>query len=756
MLDALLITPTAQLAAGLICNVLTEISFRGLDRSAKAISEHLRVAAERGQLPINHDVERGIARAHLRACHILVNEIPADLLRDSPPVAGVVPAAWISVKDRAWRDLNGWLVLTIDRLRHDKGAELRRRQSATEVLEGLTSETRALADKAMDRVAGLAVEADGAAQAACKHMIRIGGWTNAHACRLLLEKFIGKAGWAEAFALCFASELKEDERLHRVMLHIKLAELSAAGQESERRVTQRLEALVGVVDGLSARDQQALHDLGKRFEADLAERCAETARKVEAGLELLSERLQVLEILLEELRARASWRNKFLLRPLGQTNPPKNQQLRDLRYTARVDAFVGREKDLEYIRSNLLDEAHDHQKLRWIAVLGEAGVGKSRFAQELVDAYSDRWPIAGFATPDAIKTPDFSREMDIAAPMLIVADYGAAFRASFPDFMEGLVQRAAVEANPVRVVILLRRPNDPVLAELTERSAIHAGGDIAQAQAPEHLVLTKFADETDTLSLMRGRMQRAAAANGAKLVDLSDQQLLRALDNFDQLRRPLFAAIVAEALQRGSLPEHGNERGKEGGEAARFQLFSDMLQEQRRMIWQPVAVEEAGGDRRLAGRMRRRHETIAMLSTLVGGLDMDDFRQLTGERPWTKEARRPDVATSANMLCCNPDGEGPFNEQLLHYILGRESLDGDQITTLEPDLIGECFVLTGLLPPPADVDAEEREFHSCRQKWLLNAAWAVDPEGVHPMARLVTQDYGEAAWKLNLLQPDWE
>ena len=750
MIEVLLGTETAKLVAGLICGVLTEISFRAYDQGRVAIGDHLRHAAEHGKLPINHDVERAIARAHLRACHALILDIPADLLPDQIVQPGHYRATWVSPNDTARNALIDWLSVNIVKLRHDQGTELRRRQTAESVLGGLATSVRSLPGDAVDRLAGLNVDATAGASAACAQILTIAGWKDDGPRKAVAAKFNGKGGWPEAFALCFAAELKDDDRLHRVMQHIGLAELRIGQRLSEQRIVEQLESLQFSVEGVAQNGAELLRAESDRLIAGLTKEFGTLSALIETAFTSLQQRFLALQQRIDALHRAASWQGRFLLRSPSQPNAPTSERWRPFHYSARVDDFVGREADIEAVRSILLDEAYDSEMFRWLAVCGEAGVGKSRFAQELIAAFSGSW-LAGFVTADAIRTENFSRQVEIGAPTLIVADYGAAFRGSFPDFMEGWIQRTGDLAHPVRVLILVRRTTDPVLGEICRRAGSHQGGDIAERQAGPPLVLAKLETEAHTLDLMRGRMRKTAEMLQAEPREISNFELLEKLDSFDRQRRPLFAAIVADAIQRDTLPKSG--RQDSGQEDARYRLFTDFLADQRANVWQDVASEEAGGNLLQGARMRRRHETLAMLSTLVRGLSFADFEELIGESTWTRSLEKPDVVKTRDLLCLNPTGDGAYNRQLLHYILGRESPDEEEFATLEPDLIGECFVLAALQEAPPATDDQEKEFHDRRRKCLLDLAWTIDPEGAATFARLAAQDYFQSARSLNWLQP---
>lgn len=744
-LNGFLNSAGGQIAANLVCGVATELGFRSADHTRQTISNMLKQAAERGQLPINHDVERAVARAHLRACHVLLLSAPQDQLGDVVTQGREVMASWLRSNYAARDQVLDYLTRRVDRLDHKQPANSARELLAQEVLTDLDQACRKLSKLAVDRLAGVAAAGDvvSANEAALTQVLELGGWrAGSPAPKLLGDIFRDpNAGWSAAFALCFAEELKEDDRLNRIVLHLKLAELAAQQADGDKTLAKKLDALTAL-----ATEQAALSSVQAEL-STYAVNLHEALTAAKGSLErLLAEaaadthdRLAAIDARIRQIQNAAAWMDNFLIRGQGQTNTPESERLRPFHYSERIDPFVGRQSVMRQLNDSLLDQSTDAKRFRWAVVSGEAGTGKSRLGQELVEIAALRFPISGFVTAEAIEDPEFARKVELHGPTFLVVDYSCAFRGSLPEFMKSWLRRMETLAYPLRILILMRQRGDPLIVKELTRRGVHQGADIARHRVQGDFVLERLDREDDLLNLMHSRMEWTADHLGLPRRKIENAALLRELDRIDDQRRPLFAAFVADSLQRDSAVRETPD--DVSGEAARYNLLRDYLRDQRYGLWRDVARAESGGDDTRAQKAQRRHETIALLSTLVRGLTLAELERLVEE-----DERAADLLVS-------DIGEGGFSSELLYHIVGSSADTDKTFATLQPDLLGEAFVLDALAPPSSAVVGDDRGFHNRRRAWLLQAAWKIAPEATASFIRLAAQDFPNGVAQLDWLGP---
>jgi hypothetical protein len=752
VLNGLLATPSAQVAAGLVCGVATELGFRSADHTRQTISNMLKQAAERGQLPINHDIERAVAKAHLRACHFLLLSAPQDQMGDTSTQGREALASWLRSNYEARDHVLDYLTRRVDRLDHKRPANSARELLAQEVLTELGQVCRELSKLGVDQLAGVAAAGGGvsANEAALAHVLALGGWkAGSQAPELLGDIFRDpNAGWSAAFSLCFAEELKEDDRLNRIVLHLKLAELAAQQVELAGRQAGRDKALAKKLDALTALAaeqaplasvQAELSAFAVTLRADLSAARGPLERLLAEATRDTNDRLDAIDARVRQIQNAASWMDNFLVRGHNQTNTPESERLRPFHYSERVDPFVGRQSVMRQLNDTLLDRATDADGFRWAVVSGEAGTGKSRLGQELVEIAALRFPISGFVTAEAIEDPEFARKVELHGPTFLVVDYSCAFRGSLPEFMKSWLRRMETVAYPLRILILMRQRGDPLIIKELTRRGLHQGADIGRHRVRGDFVLERLDREDDLLNLMRSRMAWTADRLGLPLRKIDNTALLRELDRIDDQRRPLFAAFVADSLQRDSADRGTPDEVR--GEAARYGLLGDYLRDQRSGLWRDVARAESSGDDARAQKAQRRHETIALLSTLVRGLTPAALERLVEEDDRAADLLISDI------------GEGGFSSELLYHIVGSSADTDKTFATLQPDLLGEVFVLDALTPPSSAVVGDERGFHNRRRAWLLQTAWKIAPEATASFIRLAAQDFPTRVARLDWLGP---
>jgi tetratricopeptide (TPR) repeat protein len=181
-----------------------------------------------------------------------------------------------------------------------------------------------------------------------------------------LEKFIGDA----VMAVFGVPDLHEDDALRAVRAAVELRD-ALRDEEWDPAVAARVGVSTGEVHVLSARDKD-LHVSGAA--ASVASRLEERAPPGEI---LLSE--ETYDMVRDAVRAEpadGAWLVEEVL-----PNAPA--------YARRLDApLVGREDELERLRAAYVS-ARDDARCRVVTVIGEAGIGKTRLARELIASVHD-------------------------------------------------------------------------------------------------------------------------------------------------------------------------------------------------------------------------------------------------------------------------------------------------------------------------------------------------------------------------------
>jgi len=432
-------------------------------------------------------------------------------------------------------------------------------------------------------------------------------------------------------------------------------------------------------------------------------------------------------------------------------NAPERDGVFDrFHFRAEGFEFQGRTDEIEAVERDFLtpvDVNNQAERFRWMALCGPGGTGKSRLAQRIVDLQraSGTFSCAGFATTETLSRTDFVEELGnrLPAPTLIVIDYAFAAAADLPAFMRRMAAGTGLLTQPVRVIVVVRRPDDRVLSDIAEPP--RGGNDfglkrlevIPVASASEtyskgggraRITLEPLGDD-DTVAIMRERM-RAAAESGAVRAEFDDPKgLLSLLRRFDERMRPLFACVVADALQRGQLPEFDMDGSQE---EARKTLFTAYMKEESLRVWhkraQLIAPKEP--DECVV-----RHVNLARVVTCAGGAKRSDLRDsLHGKLDSDTQEALPGLGRQ--------DGGANIYRRLLSSIMPVS--DDDEIAPVQPDLIAECLLLAdgkshGSFTRPGEQGDATNLWLSPHQ--VIELAWQVDPSHSAAFIRLAAQDF---------------
>ncbi|MBA4269524.1 MAG: hypothetical protein C0447_08930 [Methylobacterium sp.] len=406
----------------------------------------------------------------------------------------------------------------------------------------------------------------------------------------------------------------------------------------------------------------------------------------------------------------------------------KDGIIEGLRFTREVDSFREREDELDFLHRFLGDPTNT-PPFRWQLITGDGGEGKSRLALQFLGAATERLFRAGFIRADELKRCDPERWRPRWAT-LIVIDYPA----QRPDDVRSLLEGLAVNADefqfPVRVLLLERDARGEWFKTLQPEN--HLGDRIRGAAFGEPYALPPLTQGA-LISLMRARLPAALAER------FDDQALFGAAARIDnrvisvvdgdrqvhlQWPRALFAAATAAAVSEQWTDL--NQPVAAMLEALdREAVLSRLVAREREQFW----TESAPPDRLLEKSRLELHENALLLATFCLGLDRAQL-----EDGWPADV--------ANVLPSTEPGDanGHFDTDRYRRMAGGEpSLN---LAGLEPDLLGEFFVLQKLASKPI---AE-------RQK-LIDAAYRLGGDDAARFVIRAAIDFPERWRGLNHLAP---
>lgn len=533
--------------------------------------------------------------------------------------------------------------------------------------------------------------------------------------------------WLNDFGHFYAAELRQDTNLYRIATVIHADRVDSS--------LSRIEASVDDANALWKTASENYEGLGERLD------------------ELNSATAQMLEALDEVRKRFALDGNDVFVRFASSGGPSAGADgdYSSFYFAREEDDFVGRDDALAQIRERLLDDPRD---FAWMAVCGDAATGKSRLAFQLLEENEARWRLSGFVRSEVIRNADVSIRsgQSISDPALFVLDYAGNNPEKCASFIEKCAALARSADFPIRAVVLVRRPSDRFFSFVKNSEGLAASEcQVAfdyedKRNLDSRALMLEPLAEPEILAMMRSRMVLTAqsadpGSTPAAVRDTDDAQLLEYLDYFDSKRRPLFAAMVADALQRNAL---SRDSLGEGQEQARLRLFWEYLESQYMKRWRHAAESESILDR---------HLTFATLSTMCRGLTDAGWLRLRNDASFGEAAKVMLPANEEDLTAGEPDAYLKEGSALQAIVGSRRKSDDYPYPILEPDLIGESLLLLALGEGGERLCGENSVVARHRRKYLRDMAWVADPDGSAFFAGLVAEDFPDHARDLSWLLP---
>ncbi|MBR3084134.1 MAG: SIR2 family protein, partial [Oscillospiraceae bacterium] len=385
----------------------------------------------------------------------------------------------------------------------------------------------------------------------------------------------------------------------------------------------------------------------------------------------------ILEQLLQETDPEAYPRLPLRLSELSA--PPENV----FHYKSRMSAFSGRETELQ----DLLDFVTTDPGLpfRWWALTGPGGSGKSRLALELRErvAELEGWDCHVLTQTDY---DDLSRALENRPRCtLLIADYVQAHARELGRAMQGLLDQP--RSAPLRLLLVERSGKAP--------DADAAGFDwVAQLYEDVHdksklkrrcyrdsfLELDPLAD-TPLKAVMRSfaEKQREQGKAHALPGEADCQMLLDKLDEIDPgLRRPLYALFLTDAWMDGQDVTHWD----------RERAMDEILDR-----------EEGRLDERIRQVTKSDTKNLALCNACL-----DLYRFATARIGFAEPGELPSLCPDQYGRIAQAKEQAGL-EASADFLQSVGLADAARLRPLEPDLLGEYFVLRWLL---AERNADKR------------------------------------------------
>ena len=388
-------------------------------------------------------------------------------------------------------------------------------------------------------------------------------------------------------------------------------------------------------------------------------------------------------------------------------------------FSRRMTPLFGREDELERLYKFLLEPGTRKTNFCWWLWSGPAGSGKSRLALELVLEMQYHGWRAGFLPR---KEGDFDwARWQPAEPTLVVVDY-AAERIDVARSLAVLHRNAPLFLHPVRFLLLERTADND---DLWLRNFLEANGNAnketllaCQYDQPHALAPLSDDDLWATVEYVVGALKPNMNIAAAREPVLA--MLRQAHGNERQnYQRPLYAAFAAETIVAQGIENVRRWRAPDLTESV---LVHEMAR------WKNHGLDTP-------------HINLVALATMLRGLDTAAFDTL----PHTP----PDLS---GILPAHND----YRPSRYHTALGARRTNG-RIAALEPDILGELFVLERLSGRPL-LDRDP-DLVAGETRKLLAAAWRLDPNATADFlfrAGADFPDYGADAgagqWKARALR----
>lgn len=346
-----------------------------------------------------------------------------------------------------------------------------------------------------------------------------------------------------------------------------------------------------------------------------------------------------------------------------------------LKYNSGQYGFYGRERELDVLGNLLhqIDPTPGPNRFRWLLLTGPGGEGKSRLALEFCKNHVPAPWLAGKLELDELRVMVSGQfKWRPRRPTLFVIDYPAQAPEAVNAFLRMLDRHWTTFDLPVRVLLLERETSGEWFKKLVPENSTgaalndHVFGNLREGFSISPLMPAAI------IALMQERfaLEDIEAPGPELLLQAAykiDPRVIKTEERMITIPRALFASAVAEVMVEAARAGDADLAGLIDG-LSQHQILDRLVEGDRTNRWKPASGEDT---ERL-----ERHENLLAFATMCLGLARVNLN--------SPEAR----ALRADIL---PQS---VSSNLMNAMGTR--LPDRQISALEPDILGEHYVLSRL------------------------------------------------------------
>ena len=335
-----------------------------------------------------------------------------------------------------------------------------------------------------------------------------------------------------------------------------------------------------------------------------------------------------------------------------QTTSPSNA----FHFRSEMTSFHGRNGEMQELRS--FCESTD--KFKWWAITGAGGSGKSRLAAE----FTKEMKQAGWRCFWLDKGNwEYIKNNQSVEKTLIVIDYAQIYEEELGDWIEILAERE--RSLPIRILMIERDGKtiqDSSWGSVLLQNVSKMINIETTCWKEQYLQLTSMQDD-DLCKIMKDY-----AANNNKIISEEDQKtLLEVLQKVDPtLLRPLYAMFIVDAWIHEDHPEKWDKD----------KILQYVVKREDEYFFNKIK-NVAGNN----AKIRQILTDIRAIATVWGNIREEEIEKEYSEL-WEKLKKQTDKMD-------NVESETDLLRQ-------TGIMDGDKIRGIQPDLIGEYLIISGL------------------------------------------------------------
>ena len=331
-------------------------------------------------------------------------------------------------------------------------------------------------------------------------------------------------------------------------------------------------------------------------------------------------------------------------------------------YDAGFIPFTGRTEELNQLRAFCETEG----KLKWWAVTGAGGSGKSRLVYEFTEQMKQQgWFVRYLETSDYADLTQFD---SLPQKTIVVADYVQAYLTEIGRWLEHL--QHINRSTPIRILLIER---DGKSCEDSSWGELF----VTSLKSQKFVQNDRYQSEFLELQPMKEQelqqiMEDYTEKSGRKLPQEQSDQLLQILQRVDEgLYRPLYALFIADAWMNDENPTHWDKN----------RILEYVIQKENSYYHQKANLLAGEHNKRLCNTL----DDIRTVATIHRDITITELSECY-PKIWANLQKQTEDIPSV-------ESEQDFLKQVGY------SQDASTISAIRPDLMGEYYVLKQIIQP---------------------------------------------------------